>query len=76
MKILGIDTTGQTASAALVEDDKLICEFTLNYKLTHSQTIMPMIAEIIERSETEKASIASAIPKSMLFKTKVIPGVI
>ena len=57
MKILGIDTTGQTASAALVEDDKLICEFTLNYKLTHSQTIMPMIAEIIERSETDKASI-------------------
>ena len=57
MKILGIDTTGQTASAALVEDDKLICEFTLNYKLTHSQTIMPMIAEIIERSETDKTSI-------------------
>lgn len=57
MKILGIDTTGQTASAALVEDDKLIAEFTLNYKLTHSQTIMPMIAEIIERTETEKADI-------------------
>ncbi|MBQ9091139.1 MAG: tRNA (adenosine(37)-N6)-threonylcarbamoyltransferase complex dimerization subunit type 1 TsaB [Anaerotignum sp.] len=57
MKILGIDTTGQTASAALVEEDKLIAEFTLNYKLTHSQTIMPMIAEIMERSETDKASI-------------------
>lgn len=57
MKILGIDTTGQTASAALVEDDRLIAEFTLNYKLTHSQTIMPMIAEIIERTETDKASI-------------------
>lgn len=57
MKILGIDTTGQTASAALVEDEKLIAEFTLNDKLTHSQTIMPMIAEIIERSETDKASI-------------------
>ena len=57
MKILGIDTTGQTASAALVEDDKLIAEFTLNYKLTHSQTIMPMIAEILERTETEKTDI-------------------
>lgn len=57
MKILGIDTTGQTASAALLEDDRLIAEFTLNYKLTHSQTIMPMIAEIIEKSETDKASI-------------------
>lgn len=57
MKILGIDTTGQAASAALVEDDKLIAEFTLNYKLTHSQTIMPMIAQIIEQTETDKASI-------------------
>lgn len=57
MKILGIDTTGQTASAALVEDDKLIAEFTLNYKLTHSQTIMPMIAEIMERTETDQADI-------------------
>lgn len=57
MKILGIDTTGQTASAALVEGEKLIAEFTLNYKLTHSQTIMPMIAEILERTETEKESI-------------------
>ena len=57
MKILGIDTTGQTASAALVEGDKLIAEFTMNYKLTHSQTILPMIADILERTETEKASI-------------------
>jgi tRNA threonylcarbamoyladenosine biosynthesis protein TsaB len=53
MKILAIDTTGQTASAAIVEGDKLIAEFTLNYKLTHSQTIMPMIAEICEKSETK-----------------------
>ncbi len=57
MKILGIDTTGQTASAALVEGDKLIAEFTMNYKLTHSQTILPMIADILERTETDKASI-------------------
>ena len=54
---LGIDTTGQTASAALVEGDKLIAEFTMNYKLTHSQTILPMIADILERTETDKASI-------------------
>lgn len=53
MKILAIDTTGQTASAAIAEGDKLIAEFTLNYKLTHSQTIMPMVAEICEKSETK-----------------------
>ena len=42
MKILAIDTSGQTASAALIEDEKLIGEFTQNDKLTHSQTILPM----------------------------------
>ncbi|WP_313528128.1 tRNA (adenosine(37)-N6)-threonylcarbamoyltransferase complex dimerization subunit type 1 TsaB [Anaerotignum sp.] len=53
MKILAIDTTGQTASAAIAEENKLIAEFTLNYKLTHSQTIMPMVAEVCEKSETK-----------------------
>ncbi len=53
MKILAIDTTGQTASAAIAQEDKLIGEFTLNYKLTHSQTILPMIAELCEKSETK-----------------------
>lgn len=57
MKLLAIDTTGQTASAAIVEEDKLIAEFTLNYKLTHSQTIMPMIAEICEKSETKPGEV-------------------
>lgn len=49
MKILAIDTSGQTASAALIEDEKLIGEFTQNDKLTHSQTILPMVAEICEK---------------------------
>ncbi|KXL54530.1 tRNA threonylcarbamoyladenosine biosynthesis protein TsaB [Anaerotignum neopropionicum] len=57
MKILAIDTTGQTASAAIVEEDKLIAEFTLNYKLTHSQTILPMIDEICEKSETKPGEV-------------------
>lgn len=57
MKILGIDTTGQTAGAALLQDDKLLAEFTLNYKLTHSQTILPMIAEMLEKTETDRESI-------------------
>lgn len=57
MKILAIDTTGQTATAAIAQGDKLIAEFTLNYKLTHSQTIMPMVAEICEKSETKPTDV-------------------
>lgn len=53
MKILAIDTSGQTASTALIEDEKLIGEFTQNDKLTHSQTILPMVAEICEKTNTD-----------------------
>ena len=48
MKILAIDTTGQVASIAIVNEEKIIGEYTINYKLTHSQTIMPMIDELIK----------------------------
>lgn len=46
MKILGIESAAMTASAAVVEDDRLLAEYTIDYKKTHSQTLLPMIAEI------------------------------
>ena len=46
MKLLAIDTTGQTASVAVLEYDTLLAEYTINYHMTHSQTIMPMIEQI------------------------------
>ncbi len=51
MKIFAVDTSSQVASAAICDDDKLICEETLNNKLTHSQTLMPIIKEVFEKSE-------------------------
>lgn len=48
MKILGIDGSGLSASVAILEDEKLIAEYTINNKLTHSQTLMPMINEICQ----------------------------
>lgn len=53
MKVLGIDTSGQTASAAIIDGQKLVGEFTQNDKLTHSQTILPMIAELCEKTNTK-----------------------
>ncbi len=46
MKILAVEASGSVAGAALTEDNILRAEFTLNYKMTHSQTIMPLIKEI------------------------------
>ena len=51
MKILAVDTSSSVASAAIVDGDKLICECVLNNKLTHSQTIMPIIDDIFKKSE-------------------------
>ena len=46
MKILAIEASGSAASVALTEDNVLKAEFTLNHKMTHSQTLMPLIDEI------------------------------
>ncbi len=50
MKVLALDSSGLTASAAVVEDDginsSLLAEYTVNYKKTHSQTLLPMLDEI------------------------------
>lgn len=53
MKILAIDSSGLVASVAVVEDDNLLGEFTINYKKTHSQTLLPMLDELVKMIELE-----------------------
>lgn len=53
MKILALDSSGLVASAAIVEEDKMIAEYTINHKKTHSQTLLPMLDEILRMTETE-----------------------
>jgi len=48
MKILALDSSGLTASAAIVEDGVLTVEYTVTDKKTHSQTLLPMIDTIIQ----------------------------
>ncbi len=50
MKIFAVDTSSGVASAAVCDGDKLVCEVTVNNKLTHSQTLMPIIDEVFARS--------------------------
>ena len=51
MKVLGIDTSSNATSIAVIEDNKLICEYTINTKNTHSQKLMPMIENMLKISE-------------------------
>lgn len=48
MKILAIDSSGLVASVAIVSDDILVAEFTINNKQTHSQTLLPMLDQAVK----------------------------
>lgn len=57
MKILAIDTSGMVASAAVVENDLLTAEYTIHYKKTHSQTLLPMLKEMQKMIELDLSTI-------------------
>lgn len=53
MKILALDSSGLVASVAVAEDDTLLAEYTVNYKKTHSQTLLPMLDEAARMIELD-----------------------
>ena len=57
MKILAVDSSSLTASVAIVEDDITIAEYTVNYKKTHSQTLLPMLDEIVKMTEQDLSTV-------------------
>lgn len=64
MKILSIDSSGLVASVAVIEDDQIISDYSINYKKTHSQTLVPMLDEIKKMTELDLSTIdAIAIAK-------------
>ena len=56
-KVLALDSSGLVASVAIVEgngfESRLLAEYTVNYKKTHSQTLLPMLDEIVQMTELE-----------------------
>ena len=57
MKILAIDSSSLVASVAVVEDDIMLAEYTINFKKTHSQTLLPMIKDITDMIELDLATV-------------------
>lgn len=51
--ILAIESSGLTASVAVMSNGRLAAEYTVNNKKTHSQTLLPMINEVMEALELE-----------------------
>ena len=67
MKILALDSSAVSASAAILDDDKVLGEFFINTKQTHSQTLMPMVQQVLTQTKTNLEEID-------LFAVSVGPG--
>ena len=57
MRVLAIDSSGLTATVAVMEETQTVAEYTINYKKTHSQTLLPMIDEVVKMTELDLGTI-------------------
>lgn len=57
MKVIAIDSSGLVASVAVAQDDTLIGEYNVNYKKTHSQTLLPMLDELKKMVELDLSTV-------------------
>ncbi len=59
MKILSLDASATSASVCVYDnmDNKIIGEFFINTKLTHSQTLVPMIDALLNSTKLELSDI-------------------
>ena len=57
MKVLAIESSGLTASVAVVEETRTVAEYTVDYKKIHSQTLLPMIDEVVRMTDLDLSEI-------------------
>lgn len=57
MKLIALDSSGLTASCAILEDDILRAEYTVDFKKTHSQTLLPMLDALASMTELDLSTV-------------------
>ena len=57
MLIFGIDTCCMAATAALMEDERLLGQIVIDHKKTHSQKMMPQIEFLFEQTELDVSEV-------------------
>ena len=67
MKILAIDTSAKTATAALTDGRRLLSLYTQNVGLTHSETMLPMVEALLRDAKTD-------VDEIDMFACSVGPG--
>lgn len=67
MKLLALESSAAVASVALIEDERVLAELTLDNGNTHSETLLPAVAALLRMTESELREIG-------LFAVSVGPG--
>ena len=57
--LLAIDTSSLVLSCALAEEDRLIAEWTVQKRLTHSEQLIPHMDEMIKEAGVSKKDITA-----------------
>lgn len=57
MKILAIDSSSLVATVAILDEEQILAEYIINHKKTHSQTLLPMLGEIVKMIELDMSEI-------------------
>ena len=57
MILLGIDTSGKTASVAVCTEDQVLAQTSVYTKLTHSQVILPICKDVLKNAGIELSGI-------------------
>ena len=57
MLVLGIDTATLVCSTAVVSEEKLVAEYTLQVKKTHSERLLPLIAAMLKDAGIDLGSL-------------------
>ena len=57
MKILSISTSSNIATVAICENEKLILELNIDNNKTHSETLVPLMNELLEKAQIKLSEI-------------------
>ena len=58
MSILAIDTATQVSSVAVASETRLLAELTMQARLTHSETLLPHIEQVLKMASVKKEDLA------------------
>jgi len=57
LKVLAVDTSTMIATCAVIDEEKLLGEFSISQEMTHSENLVPMIKEVLDNLDLKISDI-------------------